>query len=54
MRCSLEDFAGVRTGPMALRSVNSKTFSMADFDGSTGGGLTSVGWSAIIYALVEQ
>jgi hypothetical protein len=27
--------------------VSSRTFSIADFEGSTGGGLTSVGWSAI-------
>jgi hypothetical protein len=46
--------AGVRTGPMALSSVNSNTFSIADFEGSRGGGLTSVGWSAIAKEDVEE
>lgn len=44
---------GAHTGAMGLRSVSSKTFSIADFDGSTGGGLTSVGWSAMVLAVVE-
>ena len=39
---------GSLTGPIAPNSVSSNTFSIADFEGSTGGGLTSVGWSAII------
>jgi hypothetical protein len=46
--------AGARTGPMALSSVNSNTFSIADFEGSRGGGLTSVGWSAIAKEDVEE
>ena len=33
---------------MAPSSVSSRTFSMADFEGSMGGGLTSVGWSAMV------
>lgn len=33
---------------MAESSVSSKTFSIADFEGSVGGGLTSVGWSAML------
>jgi hypothetical protein len=45
--------AGVRTGPMGLKSVSSNTFSIADFDGSRGAGLTSVGWSAMVEAEVE-
>ena len=36
------------TGPIALNSVNSNTFSIADFEGSSGGGLTRVGRSAIM------
>ena len=40
-------FEGRLTGPIALNSVNSNTFSIADFEGSRGGGLTSVGQSAI-------
>jgi hypothetical protein len=43
----------VRTGLMALNSVNSNTFSIADFEGSRGGGLTSVGRSAMIWEEVE-
>jgi hypothetical protein len=39
---------------MGLRSVSSSTFSMADFDGSTSGGLTSVGWSAMVYVGSES
>ena len=42
------------TGPMALSCVNSNTFSMADFEGSRGGGFTSVGWSAIVEEDVEK
>lgn len=35
------------SGPMAESSVSSRTFSIVDLEGSTGGGLTRVGWSAI-------
>ncbi len=35
------------TGAIADSSVSSNTFSMEDFEGSIGGGLTSVGWSAM-------
>lgn len=35
------------TGPITLNSVNSNTFSIADFEGSRGGGLTRVERSAI-------
>lgn len=35
------------TGAMAPSSVSSNTFSMADLEGSMGGGLTRVAWSAI-------
>jgi hypothetical protein len=31
-----------RTGPRSLRAVSSRTFSMADFEGSRGRGLTMV------------
>ena len=30
------------TGPMSLRLMSSRTFSIADFEGSTGGGLMRV------------
>ena len=36
------------TGPITLNSVNSNTFSIADFEGSRGGGLTRVERSAIV------
>lgn len=36
------------TGPMAPSSVSSRTFSIADFEGSRGGGLTRVACSAIV------
>lgn len=44
---------GVHTGPIGLKSVNSNTFSIADFEGSRGGGLTSVGWSAMVEVEAE-
>jgi hypothetical protein len=37
------------TGPMSDRGVNSNTFSMGDFEGSTAGGLMSVAWSGILH-----
>lgn len=40
----LETMGGTKhTGAMAESSVSSKTFSIADLEGSIGGGLTSVG-----------
>lgn len=36
-----------QTGPIAESSVSSRTFSIADFEGSMGGGFTRVGLSAI-------
>jgi hypothetical protein len=47
------DLSREHTGAIAANSVNSKTFSMADFEGSSGGGLTSVGWSAMVGARSE-
>jgi hypothetical protein len=44
----VEGFEDSLTGPIALNSVNSNTFSIADFEGSKGGGLTRVGRSAIM------
>lgn len=40
----MDNFLGILiiTGPMSLRVLSSRTVSIGDFDGSTGGGLTSV------------
>ena len=42
------------TGAIADNSVSSSTFSIDDFDGSIGGGLTSVGWSAMAAEVNER
>jgi hypothetical protein len=44
---------GLCTGAIADSSVSSRTFSIADFEGSMGGGFTSVGWSAIVVEVKE-
>ena len=35
------------TGPMSVSAVRSRTFSMADLEGSIGGGFTSVGFDIL-------
>ena len=39
--------SGRRTGAIAESSVSSRTFSMADLQGSMGGGFTRVEWSTM-------
>lgn len=42
------------TGPMSLRVLSSRTVSIGDFDGSTGGGLTSVAPGILGVAIGKQ
>ena len=55
-KCELQTWysrAAVRTGPMSVRVMSSRTFSIADFEVSAGGGLMSVGLG-IMGAAVAQ